>query len=292
MTRFWSRRAGAAAAGIAVVVTACLAWPAAAQTQADLVARGRYLVESIAGCGNCHTPKGPNGDLPGRNLAGGMVFDEQPFRAVASNITPDPETGIGRWTDAQIALAIREGKRPDGSIIGPPMPIELYRGISDRDLAAMVAYLRTVPPVRNRVERSVYRIPLPPNYGPPVTNVPDPPENDPVARGRYLAGPVGHCIECHTPMEGGGRHDWSRTGAGGRPFNGPWGTSVAANITPNRARGLSGWTDEQIIRAITQGISADGRRLFPPMGYAYYARMSERDLRDLVAYLRSLPAQE
>jgi len=280
------------AAGIAVVVTACLARPAAAQTQADLVARGRYLVESIAGCGNCHTPKGPNGDLPGRHLAGGAVLDEPPFRAVASNITPDPETGIGRWTDAQIALAIREGKRPDGSIIGPPMPIELYRGISDRDLAAMVAYLRTVPPVRNRVERSVYRIPLPPNYGPPVANVPDPPENDPVARGRYLAGPVGHCIECHTPMGEGGRHDWSRTGAGGRPFNGPWGTSVAANITPNRARGLGDWTDEQIIRAITRGISADGRRLFPPMGYAYYARMSERDLRDLVAYLRSLPAQE
>lgn len=263
------------------------AWPAQAQP-ADPVARGRYLVESIAGCGNCHTPKGPQGDLPGLALAGGQVFDEAPFLAVASNITPDPETGIGRWTDAQIARAIREGIRPDGRIIGPPMPIELYRGISDNDLAAMVAYLRSVPAVRNAVPASEYRMPLPPAYGPPVAHVPDPPANDPVARGAYLAGPVGHCIECHTPMVEGGRRDWSRTGAGGQTFPGPWGTSVARNITPDRDHGIGAWTDAQIIRAMTEGVSADGRPLYPPMGYAYYARISTADRADLIAYLRSL----
>lgn len=262
-------------------------WPAQAQP-ADALARGRYLVESIAGCGNCHTPKGPQGDLPGMNLAGGMVFDEQPFRAVASNITPDPDTGIGRWTDAQIARAIREGIRPDGRIIGPPMPIELYRGISDGDLAAMVAYLRSVPPVRNAVVASEYRIPLPPSYGPPVATVPGPPANDPVARGAYLAGPIGHCIDCHTPMTPDGRRDWSRVGEGGQAFNGPWGVSVARNITPNRDHGIGNWTDAQITRAVTQGVSADGRPLFPPMGYGYYARMTATDLGDLIAYLRSL----
>ena len=263
------------------------AFPASAQP-ADPVARGRYLVESIAGCGNCHTQKGPQGDLPGMNLAGGQVIEEQPFRAVASNITPDAETGIGRWTDAQIARAIREGIRPDGRIIGPPMPFELYRGIADSDLAAMVAYLRSVPAVRNAVPASEYRIPLPPSYGPPVASVPGPPANDPVARGAYLAGPVGHCIDCHTPMEAGGRRDWSRTGLGGQPFNGPWGTSVARNITPDREHGIGAWTDAQILRAITQGVSADGRQLFPPMGYGYYARMTPGDLSDLLAYLRSL----
>lgn len=262
-------------------------WPAQAQP-ADALARGRYLVESIAGCGNCHTPKGPQGDLPGMNLAGGMVFDEQPFRAVASNITPDPDTGIGRWTDAQIARAIREGIRPDGRIIGPPMPIELYRGISDGDLAAMVAYLRSVPPVRNAVAASEYRIPLPPSYGPPVTTVPGPPANDPVARGAYLAGPIGHCIDCHTPMTPDGRRDWSRVGEGGQSFTGPWGVSVARNITPNRDHGIGNWTDAQIIRAVTQGVSVDGRQMFPPMGYGYYARMTATDLGDLIAYLRSL----
>ncbi len=93
-------------------------------------------------------------------------------------------------------------------------------------------------------------------------------------------------------MTEGGRSDWSRTGAGGMRFNSPWGESVAANITPSRARGIGGWSDAQIIRAITRGVAADGRRLFPPMGFAYYARMDQRDLRDLVAYLRSLPAVE
>lgn len=273
------------------VAAALVALPAAAQQ--DRLARGRYLVESIAGCGNCHTPKGPQGaDLPGMNLAGGTVFDEAPFRAVAPNITPDAETGIGRWTDAGIARAIREGIRPDGRVIGPPMPIELYRGISDNDLAAMVAYLRAVPPVRNQVGRSEYRIPLPPNYGPPVANVPDPPANDPVARGRYLAGPVGHCLECHTPMGPNGQRDWSRAGRGGQEFPGPWGVSVARNITSSREHGIGGWTDAQIVAAVTRGVSADGRQLFPPMGFPYYARMTQADLRDLIAFLRTLPPQQ
>lgn len=275
---------------VATVVAAVtlVAQPLAAQT--DPVARGRYLVESIGGCGNCHTPKGPQGDMPGMNLAGGMVFEEPPFRAVASNITPDPETGIGRWTDGQIARAIREGIRPDGRVIGPPMPIELYRSISDADLAAMVAYLRTVPPVRNAVAASEYRMPLPPNYGPPVANVAGP-ADDPVSRGAYLAGPLGHCTECHTPMRPDGHREWSRLGAGGQAFRGPWGVSVARNITPHRENGIGAWTDAQIVRAITQGVAADGRRMLPPMGYGYYARMTQRDLADLVAWLRAMPPQ-
>ena len=262
---------------------------ALAQPSPDPVARGRYLVETVAACGNCHTPQGPAGNLPGMTLAGGSVFDERPFRAVSPNITPDPETGIGRWTDAQLIRAIREGKRPDGTTIGPPMPFELYRGLSDADVAAMVAYLRTVPPVRNAVARSEYRIPLPPAYGPPVESVVGPPADDPVARGRYIAGPLGHCIECHTPMGEGGRGDGAKVGGGGQTFGGPWGVSVARNITPHPEAGIGRWSDDEVIRAMTKGVSADGRQLFPPMGYAYYAGASEADLRDLVAYLRSLP---
>jgi len=264
---------------------------APASAQPALVARGAYLVNGIAGCGNCHTPEGPGGDLPGMDLAGGTVFEEAPFRAVASNITSDRETGIGGWTDAQIARAIREGIRPDGRIIGPPMPMELYRGIADADLAAMVAYLRSVPAVKNAVARSEYRMALPPAYGPPITTVP-PPGDTPVARGAYLAGPLGHCIECHTPMLAGGQRDWSRTGAGGPPIEGPWGAAVPRNITPHPERGIGRWSEAQVIRAVTQGISADGRRLTPPMGFGYYARVTPGDLADLAAYLRSLPALE
>lgn len=261
--------------------------PAGAQDRAVLE-RGRYLVEVTAACGNCHTPMGPNGPVAGRHLAGGTVFDEPPFRAVAPNITPDAETGIGRWTDAQLARAIREGKRPDGSTIGPPMPMGLYRGLSDADLAAMIAYLRTVPAVRNATERSVYRIPLPDAYGPPIATV-SAPADDAVSRGAYLAGPVAHCVECHTPMVN-GHSDFSRTGAGGMEFRGPWGVSVARNITPH-ANGLGGWSDAEIIRAVTTGVSANGRQLMPPMAFWAYREMSERDLSDLIAYLRSLPPQ-
>src|SRR5271156_5851285 len=80
--------------------------------------RGAYLMGSIVACGNCHTVQGPNAPAAGRELSGGTKFDEAPFTAYAPNITPDRETGIGGWTDAQIIAAIREGKRPDGTVIG------------------------------------------------------------------------------------------------------------------------------------------------------------------------------
>ncbi len=270
----------------AVFTALCLLAPGLAQAQeAALVERGRYLVEVTAACGNCHTPKGPQGNIPGRELAGGFVIDAPPFRAVASNITPDPETGIGRWTDAQLARAIREGIRPDGSLIGPPMPFQFYRDLADRDVQAMVAYLRTVPAIRNQVERSTYRIALPPAYGPPVASVAPPADNS-VARGAYLAGPVAHCMECHTPMGPDGHLDMTRVGAGGQQFPGPGGVAVARNLTPTALRD---WSDAEIIRAVTQGISRDGSRLQPPMAFYAYANMSQQDLGDMIAYLRSLP---
>lgn len=273
-------------AGVLAGLAALLAGAAGAETPVE---RGRYLVETIAGCGNCHTPRGPGGDfVPGKELAGGFVITDGPFRAVTSNITPDRETGIGNWTDAQIVKAIREGIRPDGSVIGPPMPIELYRGLSDTDANAMVAYLRKVKPVANKVEKSTYQIPLPPNYGPPVGVVPDVPRDDKVKYGAYLAGPVGHCIECHTPFGQGGHRDWSRVGQGGQEFKGPWGVSVARNITPHPTDGLGEWTDAEIKRAITTGVSRNNVRLAPPMGYSFYAKMTSEDLDALVAYLRSL----
>src|SRR5436190_236463 len=136
--------------GMVAAAAVCLAaGVASAQTPVE---RGRYLVESIVGCGNCHTPQGPNGPVWNRALSGGPPIEEpNVFMALPSNITPDPETGIGKWTDTQIKTAIREGKRPDGTLIGPPMPFDQYRGIADADLDAIVAYLRTVPAISNKV---------------------------------------------------------------------------------------------------------------------------------------------
>jgi mono/diheme cytochrome c family protein len=146
------------AAAFALSLISWSAVSAAEQQDPRLVERGRYLVEVAAFCGACHAGRGPKGEpLQGMELAGGRVIEDRGFRAVVPNITPDPETGIGSWTNEQIAAAVRDGHRPDGSLIGPPMPVESYRGISDRDLTAIVAFLRTMPPIRHAVsERSHY----------------------------------------------------------------------------------------------------------------------------------------
>ena len=99
-------------------------------TGETLLERGTYLVNSIVACGNCHTP--PAGPLQDVEFAGTFLIEEPPFTAFAANITQDKETGIGSWSDTQLVKAIREGIRPNGSLIGPPMPIDQYRGLSDR----------------------------------------------------------------------------------------------------------------------------------------------------------------
>jgi mono/diheme cytochrome c family protein len=273
-------------AAFAAGLLACagLATPAGAETPLE---RGTYLVNSIVACGNCHTPKGPEGDIPGMELAGWAEFFVLPeYIARSPNITPDVETGIGGWTDDQIITAIREGRRPDGSIIGPPMPIGLYRGISDHDAQAIVAYLRHVPAVRHVVPPSEYHIPLPPSYGPPVQDVPDAPRDDRLAYGAYLAGPLGHCIECHSPMGPTGPDIEHQLGAGGFEFPGPWGVSVSANITPT---GIGERTDADLKRIITTGTRPDGSAMLPPMPYPYYAHIHDDDLDAVIGYLRTLP---
>jgi mono/diheme cytochrome c family protein len=277
----------------AVLATAVLFLPALPAVAADArqdarLARGKYLMDSIVACGNCHIARDKGVPQLDKGLSGGMVFDEPPFKAFAPNITPDPATGIGTWTDAQLARAIREGIRPDGSVIGPPMPIELYRGIADADLAALVAYLRAQPPIRNAVPKSEYRIKLPPNYGPPVTKVTAPAKSDTVKYGRYLV-TIGHCMECHTPMDAQGLIT-SKLGSGGRLFKGPFGESLSRNLTPHES-GLKGWTDAQIARAIREGVSRDGSRLKPPMAFDWYKNIDGADMKALIAYLRTLTPQ-
>jgi mono/diheme cytochrome c family protein len=277
------RRMVFAAASSLLALSALPAW--AAETPLE---RGTYLMRSIVACGNCHTPLGPDGPLPGMELAGGLPIPGPGFTAYVPNITPDPETGIGGWSDDQIIAAIREGKRPDGTTIGPPMPFEQYRHLSDGDVRAIVAYLRSVAPVRNAVPDSQYPFPLPPAYGPPVASVPEPDRGDTLVYGAYLAGPAGHCIECHTPFGESGFDYANRRGAGGLEIPGPWGVSVSANITPHAEDGIGGWTDQQIKDAITKGVRPDGNQLMPPMAFAYYANMAEADLDAIVVYLRSL----
>src|SRR5215470_3306106 len=109
--------------GVSALVAALQASSALAQTPVE---RGGYLVNTVMTCQNCHTPMGPNGPQFDKALSGGLTFDEPPFKVTASNITPDPETGIGKWTDAQIKTLMRKGTRPDGVKVAPIMPTGYY----------------------------------------------------------------------------------------------------------------------------------------------------------------------
>ena len=251
---------------------------------APSVERGDYLVNSIAACGSCHTPMGPQGFIAEQELGGRVVEETPGYTAISPNITPAGR--VKDWTDAELAKAIREGIRPDGSVIGIPMPFEVYKGLSDTDLQSIVMYLRTVPAVENDPGKSTYNIPLPPAWGPPIAHVADVPEGVTAEYGAYLAGPVGHCVVCHSTFGPQGPMLDTALGAGGQEFHGPWGTSVAANITPT---GLSKYTDEQLAAIITTGTRPDGTKLLPPMSVGHYAKMKPDDVQAVILYLRSLP---
>jgi mono/diheme cytochrome c family protein len=198
-------------------------------------------------------------------------------------------TGIGSWSEDDIVHAVRNGIRPDGQVLGPPMSFGFYRDLSDRDVRAIAAFMKQVPAIRNEVPRSTFEIPLN-GYGPIVESVPEVARDDLVAYGEYLAGPVGHCMDCHTRYVMGQITD--EVGRGGNvymnPFNLGW-TAVSANITPHMTDGIGAWTDEEIKRAITDGVSRNGRQLLPFMPFGLYENIREEDLDAMVAYLRSLP---
>ena len=139
---------------LAVIAGALACATTVAGAQATPIERGRYLVTTILACGNCHTPKDAEGRaIPGRELAGGGVgFDIPPYAGVASNITPDRETGIGTWSDAEIKRAITQGVAKDGRKLIPLMPFPYFKNMTTEDLDALVAYLRTLKPVNKKIE--------------------------------------------------------------------------------------------------------------------------------------------
>jgi mono/diheme cytochrome c family protein len=278
--------------GLAALALASLASAALAQDPAALVTRGDYLVNTIMTCGNCHTPHGPGGEDMSKAFSGGLSWDEPPFKVTAPNITPDKETGLGNWTDAQIKTLLRTGKRPNGVQIAEVMPTSFYGIITERDLNAIVAYLRTLKPIKNTVPAPIYKIALPhhafPGSEKPYTEAM---LSTPVKKGFYLA-TIGHCMECHTPFGPKGKDFVGDLGKGGMEFPGPWGKSVSRNITPSKDKGIGAWTDAQIKTAITTGISKDGSHLKPPMGFPHYAQMTSADLDAVIAYLRTVPAKE
>jgi mono/diheme cytochrome c family protein len=264
---------------------------AAAQSAVE---RGSYLVNTIMTCANCHSPKGPPAAVAGKDFSGGLRFNEPPFDVTAPNITPDKETGLGGWSDAEIKTLMLTGKNKSGIQVAEVMPTAFYPILTPEDLNAIVAYLRTIAPVKNKVPDPVYKIALPHHVFPGAEKAYSQADlNDKLKKGRYLA-TIGHCMECHTPFKaGGGGADFEGSlGKGGRDFPGPCGVVKARNITSSKTAGLGDWTDAEIKIAITQGKRKDGTPLKGPMGFPLYAKMTDGDLDAVIAYLRTVPAKD
>lgn len=212
-----------------------------------------------------------------------------PGRIVAPNLTPDRETGAGRWTDDQFVRAIREGIGHDGRALFPMMPYEHYREMSDEDLASVVVYLRSLPAVRHDLPETEIIFPV--KYL--IRSVPEPlasPVNnsdaswDVVKRGAHLVHMAG-CVDCHTPMVK-GRQVEGMEFSGGEVFPGPWGEVASANLTPD-ASGIPYYDESLFISVIRTGY-VGARPLSPIMPVMVYKNLSDDDLKAMFAYLRTL----
>jgi mono/diheme cytochrome c family protein len=256
--------------------------------------RGGYIAEASSGCMYCHSPHDWN--APGDPLVPGMTgageplpYANLPGRIVAPNLTPDPETGAGTWTDDQFARAIREGIGHDGRTLFPLMPYTHYRSMSDEDLASVVVYLRSLAPVRNSLPATEIISPvkyLIRSVPEPVTAaVPDIPATaSPVTRGAYLVNIAG-CSDCHTPQDR-GQYIQALAFAGGFPFPGPWGDVSSANITPDPS-GIPYYDEALFLQVIRTG-SVQARKLSSVMPVQVYRNLSDDDLKSMFAYLRTL----
>lgn len=268
---------------------------AAAQPTREEIARGKYVFGAAAGCG-CHTaPKQPLN-------AGGRKYDG-PFGTVyASNITPDPATGIGKWTDEQIITATRLGRRPNGERLIPVHPYTVFNGMAEQDLKDVVAYLRSLPPVNRATPAKKISVPLfesvfLPAWLATFAAVETPPKlaaTSGVARGEYLTRAVAHCGECHTPRTMTMAVDNTRFLAGNQKGKGPEGSAVP-NITPDRETGLGSWTEEQITDYLETGNKPDGDVSGGLMmeviqgSSAGYKDLTKADRQAIAKYLKSIP---
>ena len=272
----------------------------------ERLARGEYLVRSVAACGACHGARLSGSWLeeePAETpLSGGNTIADEGARLWVPNITSDPETGLGTWSDDEVMRAIRDGIRPDGKLLFPAMPFNDFQHLSDEDARSIVVYLRSLPPTRAPAAREANVIPFFARFfllkvgvahHAPVHDIPAPPA-DPQSQGAYLVSVAG-CTYCHSrtargdPREAGDPLFMAGSEA---PFDDPrLGKVWAANLTPCPDTGLGRFSEEQVKQAIRTGIRLDGKTMAPPM-FAFrqhYSGMTDEDLTAVVAFLRALP---
>jgi mono/diheme cytochrome c family protein len=268
------------------------------------IARGEYIFKFQAQCWGCHASGTPDANSP---PSGGRVFDLRntgPGFGVwyTPNLTPDKETGLGTWSDGEIVEAIREGLRNDRTAMFPLMPTDWFHGISDSDALALVAYLRSIPPVSNRVPpqqpsffaKALFTFGVLKPQAQITKSISAPPPGVTVDYGRYVTNNLADCMDCHTPRSlTNGAFFLDSLGAGGTirygaDENAPL-LSYASNITPDKETGIGNWDEAQFLTAVTTGVTPDSTVLVPHMPYAYFKSCTENDLKAIYLYLRTLP---
>ncbi len=274
-----------------VVLVWLVALPVQGQ-ESSAIQRGKYVFQATGGCG-CHTDAKHNGAF----LAGGRPI-KTPFGTVYStNITPEPNTGIGTWSTAAFVMAMTEGVGPHGSHYFPVFPYTSFTKMTKQDVRDLQAYLFSVVPVEQAN--------IPPDLTPPFgwraglavwkwlyfspgPFQPDATQSPEWNRGAYLATALGHCGECHTPrtLMGGLQTKMYYAGS----VDGPEG-ELAPNITPDETTGIGTWSIPDIVWFLQTGLKPDGddtQGLMSEMIENGYQYLSEADLRAIAVYLRSL----
>ena len=273
------------------VAVALVAASGAVRAADDPVARGAYLVHA-GGCISCHTRPG------GAPFAGGRALNT-PFGTFYSpNITPDRETGIGGWSDADFGRALREGIGPDGRHYFPVFPYPSFTGISDDDARAIKAYLLSVPAVHQPDREHDVSFPFSWRFlqvgwrllffdkGP---FRPDPAKSTAYNRGAYLVTALAHCGECHTPRNFLGAVDGDRALSG--TADGPEGQLVP-NITPDPKTGIGDWDKDDIARLLKTGESPEHSKVKGAMREVVEDGLKYLDDDDRLAIAEYLLAQK
>ncbi|HET6332375.1 MAG TPA: c-type cytochrome [Polyangiales bacterium] len=281
------------------------------QTPAE---RGKYLVEAIGACGDCHTPRLQTGGFDtAKALAGVDCFiDADPtkddFGCLSSRNLTNHETGLKNRSDQEVKDMFMKGERPDGKYLHPVMPYYVLGNMSDEDADAIVAFLRTVEPVDHMVKANQAPF-LPPDAPAPIVpkdKLPKPSasysDKTAAMRGMYLAANIGVCMECHTGRDEMGGFLVDKLFQGGNRFGrDELGLPPAfpeaiysSNITPHET-GIKGYTVDTIVAAIKKGVDKDKKPLCPPMPagpMGAFADITDSDARDIAHYLLSLAPKD
>jgi len=267
-----------------------------------LIERGEYLANNVAVCVDCHSERdwsrfaGPV--VPGTEGKGGDRFDHSmgfPGVYYAKNITSDKETGIGAWTDGEVYRAITSGVNKDGDPLFPVMPYKSFSQMAEQDIYAIIAYLRTLDPIKHEVPKSdpdfpmnliLRTMPSSPKKMQPVLD-------DQLSRGKYLL-TIASCSDCHTPTDKGTPIE-DKFMAGGFEFKLPNGTLRAANITPDKETGIGTWTEDAFVNRFKMHLQPEmaNKKVEPNefntiMPWQMYAGMKDEDLRAIYQYLQTI----